>query len=136
MSTVLDGTVVCTVETRFRWSCSAFVCGYSLLGMTLRVDEDDIVQFAAANDQVAGEVIAGCQPDPGLIAAMTTGYGPVGAEFTSAVAEFQEALLSSGSQLAHRYEIHAQRLRAAGARYVAGDQDGAAAISSSSRRVS
>ncbi|EUA33074.1 hypothetical protein I553_3855 [Mycobacterium xenopi 4042] len=56
---------------------------------------------------------------------MTSGYGPVGAEFTGAVAEFQSAFFESGSQLSRRYQSHAEHIRQASGRYVAGDDDGA-----------
>lgn len=99
--------------------------------MALRVNEDEILQFATANDRVAGEVKAGCQPDPDLLEQMTTGYGPVGAEFTAAVAEFQTAFHQSGTALAGRYSSHAEDLRAAHGRYVRNDQDGAERVTGS-----
>lgn len=99
--------------------------------MALRVNEDEILQFATANDRVAGEVEAGCQPDPDLLEQMTTGYGPVGAEFTAAVAEFQTAFHQSGTALAGRYSSHAQDLRDAHGRYVGADQAGAEDVAGS-----
>ncbi len=96
--------------------------------MTLRVDDQDLVEFAAANDRVAAEVAASVQPDPDLLAAMQAGYGPVGAEFTAAVGEFQQAMLASGTGVSQGYVRYAENLRAAGARYVGGDQDGAQSI--------
>jgi len=99
--------------------------------MAVRVDPQDLVQFAQAHDQVAGEIEAGCQPDPDLIAAMTTGYGPVGAEFTAAVAEFQAAFHTSGTQVAQRYREHAADLRAAAARYEDSDASGATDVAGS-----
>jgi hypothetical protein len=100
--------------------------------MALRVNEDELFQFAEYADRVAGEVETGCQPDPGLIAQMETGYGPVGAEFTAAVAEFQTALLASGTAVARRYSTHAENLRAAGNRYISADQSGAEGVTGSS----
>ncbi|UQX13545.1 type VII secretion target [Candidatus Mycobacterium methanotrophicum] len=100
--------------------------------MALRVDEDGLLVFAAANDQVAGEVEAGCQPDPELIAQMVTGYGPVGAEFTAAVADFQAAFHQSGTALARRFSAHAEDIRAAHGRYVDADQSGADRVAGSS----
>jgi len=99
--------------------------------MALRVDDDDLLRYAEAHDAVAGEVSAGVQPDPALIEAMTTGYGPVGAEFTSAVAEFQAAFLASGTELSERYSTHAGNLRTAAAGYVGTDESGAAGIAGS-----
>lgn len=101
---------------------------YSLFAMNLRVDDQDILQFAEANDLVASEVAANVQPDAELLAAMQTGYGPVGAEFTAAVGEFQQAMLASGTAVAEHFAKHAEDLRAAAGRYVAGDQGSAAAI--------
>jgi hypothetical protein len=100
--------------------------------MAVRVNPQDLVQFAEAHDQVAGEVEAGCQPDPGLIAAMTSGYGAVGAELTAAVEEFQAALQAAGTALAGRYQEHAADLRAAAARYEDSDQSGAAGVAGTS----
>jgi hypothetical protein len=99
--------------------------------MALRVDEDDVLRFADAHDEVAGEISAAVQPDPALIASMTTGYGAVGAEFTAAVAEFQAAFLASGTEVSGRYQSHAGNLRAAAAGYVGTDAAGAAGIGSS-----
>ncbi|EUA65436.1 MULTISPECIES: type VII secretion target [Mycobacterium] len=99
--------------------------------MGLRVNTDDLIRFAEAHEQVAGEVQAACQPDPALIEAMTSGYGPVGAEFTAAVAEFQSAFFESGSQLSRRYQSHAEHIRQASGRYVAGDDDGRAGVDNS-----
>jgi Excreted virulence factor EspC, type VII ESX diderm len=93
--------------------------------MALRFDHEDMLVFADAHDQVAGHVLAASQPDPELIAAMTSGYGPVGAEFTAAVAEFQSAFALSGTQLANRYQAHAENIRVAAGRYVTTDQSGA-----------
>jgi hypothetical protein len=99
--------------------------------MALRVDDDDVLRFAEAHDEVAGEIAAATRPDPALIAAMTTGYGPVGAEFTAAVAEFQAAFHASGTALSNRYQTHAGNLRQAAAGYVSTDEGGAAGIASS-----
>lgn len=99
--------------------------------MAVRVDPEEIVQFAGAHEQVAAEVAAGCQPDPELIAAMTTGYGPVGAQFTEAVAEFQAAFHASGTHIAQQYQEHAANLRAAAARYVDSDAAGEAGVTGS-----
>ena len=52
------------------------------------------------------------------------GYGPVGAEFTAAVAEFRAAFLV-GTQLSQRYATHAGNLRTAAAGYVGTDESGA-----------
>ncbi|KRQ20592.1 MULTISPECIES: type VII secretion target [unclassified Mycobacteroides] len=99
--------------------------------MALRVNEEELLQFAAANDRVAAEVHEACQPDPGLLAQMRDGYGPVGADFTAAVAEFQEAFHRSGSALSNRFSSHADDLRAAHGRYVGADQGGAEDVSGS-----
>lgn len=99
--------------------------------MALRVNDSEIFEFAAANDRIAGEVAAGCQPDPDLIAQMETGYGPCGADFTAAVGEFQAALHASGQSVSQRYAAHADNLRAAGKGYVETDQSGAEGVAGS-----
>lgn len=99
--------------------------------MALQVNTDDLIRFAEAHDQVAGEVLTACQPDPALIEAMTSGYGPVGAEFTAAAAEFQSAFFESGSQLSQRYQTHAENIRLASGRYVSGDEGGAEGVGNS-----
>lgn len=99
--------------------------------MALRVNDSEIFQFAEANDRVASEVEAGCQPDPDLIAQMEVGYGPCGADFTAAVADFQVALHASGRKLAQRYHAHSDNLRAAATAYNDVDQSGAEGVSNS-----
>jgi len=99
--------------------------------MSLRVNPDDVLLFADAHDEVAGEIAAATQPDTALVAAMAAGYGPVGAEFTAAVAEFQSAFHASGAALAGRYHTHAGNLRQAAAGYVSTDEGGAAGVASS-----
>lgn len=99
--------------------------------MALRVNEDELLTFATANDDVAGQVESGCQPDPELIAQMEAGYGPVGAEFTAAVADFQSAFHQSGMALSRRFSAHAEDIRAAHGRYVAADRSGADGVAGS-----
>jgi hypothetical protein len=96
--------------------------------MSLRVNDEDVLVFADAHDAVAGEVAAAARPDPSLIPALTSGYGPVGAELTAAVEEFQAAFEASGTALSDRFRSHASNLRTAAAGYVGTDEDGAAAV--------
>lgn len=99
--------------------------------MALKVNHEDLLQFAEAHDTVAGEIAEAVRPDPSLLAEMTSGYGPVGAELTAAVGEFQAAFEASGTALANRYHSHAGNLRAAAAGYVSTDEGGAAGVGAS-----
>jgi Excreted virulence factor EspC, type VII ESX diderm len=93
--------------------------------MTLRVNPQDLVHLAQAHHQVAGEVQTASKPDPGLDSSMTSGYGPVGAEFAAAVGEFQTAFFESGSQLSRHYQSHGSNILSAGQEYVKSDEGGA-----------
>ena len=99
--------------------------------MALRVNEDELLQFAKANEDVAGQVESDCMPDPELLSQMEAGFGPVGAEFTAAVGEFQSALQTSGTGVALRYTEHAGNIHAARRRYIDSDQSGAEGVSGS-----
>ena len=99
--------------------------------MTLRVDGGDVLRYAEAHGSAASQIRVDTQPDQSLIAAMAAGYGPVGAELTAAVAQFQTALTSSGDQVAQKHDDHADALRAAAKRYADSDHAGAEAVRAS-----
>ncbi|MGW0162080.1 type VII secretion target [Mycobacterium sp. NPDC003323] len=93
--------------------------------MALEVDTHAVDTYAESCRTVGAEVQADCQVDPSVVAAMESGYGPVGAAFTAAFGEFQTALQAAGAHVASRYERHADDLRDASQRYTTSDQDGA-----------
>lgn len=93
--------------------------------MTLDMVPADVLAYGAGHDDVAGQVETGTAVDGTMLGSMISAYGPVGTVFAAAVATFQVALQTSGTQVAGTYHQFAGALRA-GTQHIVGT-DGASA---------
>lgn len=91
------------------------------------MDIPKVLAFGEANDCLATEVTAACQPDPALVASIPA-YGAAGAMFSVALTQYLARLQMSGEQLAGRYRAHASAIRVAAQSVAATDNQNAQAI--------
>nr|VTO99602.1 hypothetical protein BIN_B_03074 [Mycobacterium riyadhense] len=86
----------------------------------MSIDAAKVTAFGDANDGLAAEVMAACEPDPSLVASVGV-YGAAGAMFSVALCEYLAKLQMSGEQLADRYHTHASDIRVAAQAIVTAD---------------